>query len=259
MSFKAFVGLLILMAVLGACTGPAGLTGAQGELGPQGERGEVGAQGPSGLAGKAGAQGPSGPAGKAGAQGPEGLHGPIGPQGPPGEHGEQGPQGDRGADGTDGLRGPSGEQGERGPTGAPGSSGARGPQGPAGPKGVGGTGFIVWDSPPTIDHSGVLTFEMENMSNADMARNFLAMFDRAGVYLGFIGEQWETTAELHASEWVVNGRSLRVAADATSLTSRLSFICVNNAGRFVLRGSGDVADHDHSIVLGCHRVQLEDS
>ena len=61
------VGVIAIVALMGACEkGP----GTPGPRGPQGEQGE---------------RGPAGPAGATGPQGPPGVRGPQGPPGPPAE------------------------------------------------------------------------------------------------------------------------------------------------------------------------------
>ena len=114
------ITLLVVMGLLGACTGdigPAGSIGPQGAVGdpgPQGEDGSQGQTGETGLQGETGLEGPQGLPGADGADGPDGASGTPGATGATGSTGS-------GSRGTAGARGPEGAQG---PTGAQGPSGA---------------------------------------------------------------------------------------------------------------------------------------
>lgn len=94
---RIIIGVLVALMsalVLGACTGPRGLTGGQGEAGLpglsglpglQGAQGEPGLPGLPGLSGDPGLPGEPGSPGKPGAPGAAGLPGLPGNQGPEGE------------------------------------------------------------------------------------------------------------------------------------------------------------------------------
>lgn len=84
---------------VGSIIGPAGATGAQGNVGPAGPQGNIGTTG---------ATGPAGPQGDTGPAGPQGPQGNVGPQGPQGDTGPQGNIGPSGATGPAGPQGPIG-------------------------------------------------------------------------------------------------------------------------------------------------------
>ncbi len=136
--------LLLTLALLLACQGPAG---EQGPAGDDGRDGRTPSQAEllnlvnEALTNRLSeVQGPQGPAGP---QGPKGDSGDDGSPGAPGERGLQGAQGPQGAQGGAGPRGLPGIQGP---------AGAMGLQGIQGPKGEDGNLTIV---APTANLSGI--------------------------------------------------------------------------------------------------------
>ena len=163
------LGLVGLIALVIACSGPEGLQGERGLQGPIGEEGTPGMVGPTGQAGPQGKEGgigeqgilgadgvpgPPGPTGLRGWKGDDGPDGPPGPAGPQGEKGETGEQGILGIQGEQGFRGASGRRGTRGTPGGQGEPGETGPIGLTGLQGQTGATGPAGYSPEVVMISG---------------------------------------------------------------------------------------------------------
>ena len=136
--------LLLTVALLLACQGPAGEAGPAGEDGRDGRsptQAELVSLVNEALTDRL-----------AEVQGPPGSAGPLGPKGDPGDDGSPGAMGERGPQGPQGPQGAQGGAGPRGLPGTQGPAGAMGLQGIQGPTGEDGNLTIV---APTANLSGI--------------------------------------------------------------------------------------------------------